>query len=231
MSRANGSRATPSWAMRMGWAIVLAVLTTACDAELGPRLPADRSVTTGDPCPPPCWQGIVPAETSREAAEAMLRASPFVWQEEIWTDGDNENGAMRFTSAGSSRWGESYVNWREGVVWSIGLAIGFPLGAAEVIDRFGEPEAVRSEFEGDPEHPQWVVWFYYPHRGVIFDLRIVGLDTTLRPSTPVARVLYTPPSDLERMINHVWGQMPTVVAQMLKDMHPWRGYGDAFSLY
>jgi hypothetical protein len=55
----------------------------------------DRSLFTGLPCAPPCWQGIVPGETTAEEAMQILRASPYVKQDNIEKTGTYALGALR----------------------------------------------------------------------------------------------------------------------------------------
>ena len=38
----------------------------------------DRSLITGEPCGPPCWQGIIPGETTEEETMTILHELPFV---------------------------------------------------------------------------------------------------------------------------------------------------------
>jgi hypothetical protein len=46
--------------------------------------PVDRSLLTGEPCQPPCWQGLTPGVSTQEEVEEFLRTSELVDQTSIF---------------------------------------------------------------------------------------------------------------------------------------------------
>lgn len=57
---------------KVGLLTALLAFITGCQVTL--EQPSDRSILTDEPCPAPCWQGIVPGETTIDEAVAILDA-------------------------------------------------------------------------------------------------------------------------------------------------------------
>lgn len=101
------------------------------DAEL-----MDVSLITGEPCEPPCWQGITPGETTEEEAMAILRTLFFV-------DGDTirVQGNTIYWHSDIENWpGGSVAIGDDGRVSYITYGLPYYLELQDLIDLRGEPD-------------------------------------------------------------------------------------------
>ncbi|HUW14593.1 MAG TPA: hypothetical protein VM537_33040, partial [Anaerolineae bacterium] len=59
--------------------VVLGVLILGLCVGCGePPPPVDTSLLTGEPCEPPCWQGLTPGESTEEDVAEFMKATRFV---------------------------------------------------------------------------------------------------------------------------------------------------------
>ena len=111
----------------------------------------DVSLLTGEPCGPPCWQGIIPGETTREEAMVILHDLSFTNDYVIRRQGnrisfysDIENwpgGAIEIRDddiVGNISYGIPYRLELRGLIASMGEPSGFTIG--EIGPTGGNPD-------------------------------------------------------------------------------------------
>lgn len=198
------------------------------------RTLVDRSLLTDIPCPAPCWQGIVPGETSRSQALQILRDSPYLRHDSLQESGTDENGGVTWQWDVPGRRLTSSISWQDGVVQSITLGLTYDLTVDQVIGKFGPPEAIDVIEGGTPEHNYWIIDLYYPHVGVQFKAYTPEFESSLEPSTEVGVAQFFVPTSLEERVSDVFGEGESaerIISRVMGLMRPWQGYGDLFEVY
>lgn len=193
------------------------------------------ALMTENPCAAPCWQGIIPGETSRTQALRLLKESPYVLQDSLREAGNSESGGVIWQWRTSGRRVEPGVSWQNDVVQTIILGLTHDLTVGQIIDKFGPPEALEVVTGGIPEHWYWIIILHYPHNGIEFQAYTVEYSNTLTPSTKVEVIHLFVPTSLEERVANKYGQdipdSQSLVSHVLNLMRPWKGYGDLFELY
>jgi hypothetical protein len=103
----------------------------------------DRSLTTGEPCMPPCWQGLVPGESTEEDVMAVLETAPFVEGGSIMRaqTSDGDEATIRWGSSASDlRTSAGVIYITNGRVSLIDIQIEYRLTRQELVSIIGEPD-------------------------------------------------------------------------------------------
>lgn len=189
----------------------------------------DRSLFTGRPCAPPCWQGIIPGETTAEEALQILQSSPYVKKRSVEETGSRALGGIWVYWKASS--GGVVIGLRDGLVHEIALNTPYRLTLGEVVEEFGPPEALVLYQAGLPEHPRWGISIYYPATGMEFAVEPAGSfrAPSLSPQNKQNGVRFVAPrSSLEGLLAELYAPYEEVY---LEHSRPWRGYGHIFEIY
>jgi hypothetical protein len=208
---------------RIAWTVLVVSLVTIGLAALTWSTPRavepveDRSLLTGVPCKPPCWNGITPGSAmSLQEVERIVRQTRGV-------------GSVRVSGASAIEWRwaraidepaaepcEIYVS--DGVVSYISLSIVPQVTVKDLIDMYGIPEVVSHGPRGLPEQPYYWLGMYYPTHGYHFHARLETYwDPVLLPSSRVTSVSYFPSyASVEDMLRTSY---PTA------RWAPWPGFG------
>jgi len=196
--------------------------------------PLDMSLLTGEPCEPPCWQGLTPGESTEEDVAEFMRTTRFVDARTVRrssytrvTRGGEEVAGVIVHWCGSSGLGTcSDFSIEEGVLKYIRMwpYPGVTLGG--LIDRYGPPEKYRAILQGFER--RWVdVTLFYPTHGFTTYLVLDYDDATPQPQTRVTSVWYLRAAPLERFLELRYeagsgGPTPGKLLELLRD---WQGYG------
>jgi hypothetical protein len=189
----------------------------------------DRSLFTGRPCAPPCWQGIIPGGTSAEEALQILQSSPYVKRKSIETTGSYGLGAIWAYWKASS--GGVVIGLQDGLVHDISLNTPYRLTLGEVVEEFGEPEALVLYQAGLSEHFRWGLTIYYPAKGIAFSTGTTGpfRDPSIKPSMQVGGVRFvSSQSSLKGLLAELYAPYEE---DYLEHSRRWRGYGRMFEIY
>ena len=208
---------------------VTAVLIAACVLC---QTPVDRSLLTGDPCEPPCWQGLTPGESTLEDVNEFMRTSGFVSPLTVHRSALRIAGGER---VGLSIWWQSNV-WgaggsnnfdiHGGVLDSITIHPHYDVTLGRLINRYGPPEKYVAFLPiGGPLY--YDVTLYYPAHGFTVHLALRYDDPTLRPETGVGSVWYFRAAPLEQFLElrREQGYSSSTPHEALQYMHDWQGYG------
>lgn len=123
----------------------------------------DTSLITGDPCEPPCWQGLVPALSTESEVRETLATLPHVDTLSIrrlpHEDGsvdiiwDSSISYQQYAD-GSTQRTDGAIGLSDGTVSYISIPLEFELSVQELVDLFGEPDGYFVYEYRDPHHPQ-----------------------------------------------------------------------------
>ena len=205
-----------------GLLVVVLVVCYVCSdrhQKLGP-LVAD--VLKETPCAAPCWQGIVPGQTTEQEAIDILfsDARPrYIKEPDIYRQDWGMETTIRWLTRGAKVppalsppgwWPQSAaplntVKIRDGIVDCIDLAFDAGLTAQMVIDKWGNPSRFSAEVYG-VEYIVARAGFFYPEQGINFGVYLDPRDDplVLNPNSQIVGAVFYPPMLLEQWLtsNH-----------------------------
>lgn len=190
--------------------------------------PVDGSLLSGDPCEPPCWQGLVPGVSTVQEVEDVLAASEYVKQDSV--ERERWGGF-------STIWWESTTSWASGsgrnaaviqgeMLQVLALCLDYELALEDIVERYGTPEKLwvtRTSLGG----AEVAVRLYYPGEGLIVALVLQPSNGyyELEPGSKVIVVRYFAPTSLEGLID-LGESVPFPPREYMDtDLADWRGYG------
>jgi hypothetical protein len=217
--------------LRVAMSLPLLILVASFGCRAAP--PPDASLLTGDPCEPPCWQGLTPGVSTEEEVYEFVRTSELVDQTTLYirnrTDDTGEvvgvavHWRSRANMAGVPRqFGNSFMV-RDGVVQAIMVFLDCEVTLADLLERYGEPHRWSVTWVS-LEMPDLDVTLYYPDHGFAAQLTLPADDTWLRPESSVDLVRYyvvVSPADFLELGPEA-GYFYAYEADSLRD---WQGYG------
>jgi hypothetical protein len=201
-------------------------------AGCGEPPPVDTSLLTGEPCEPPCWQGLVPGVSTEEEVDEFVRTSELVDQTTLFR-GDITRGTGQVVGVSVQWWSRADMagvprqfgndfTLEGGVLQYMTIFLDVEVTLEDLLERYGAPEKFTAWHEG-VEVSYVRVTLYYPNHGFTGTLTISRYEPQLRPETEVLRVWYFQPAPLEEFLELSRDiGYPTVSDEVLQD---WHGYG------
>lgn len=180
----------------------------------------DRSLITGQPCSPPCWQDITPGVTNQVDATNILRRSTFLDHTSLRVNGDSKDGGCLWEWIVPSKGMLPLMIWRNGTVSEIKLGLTYYVELQDAFNRYGPPEAITSVQGGNPEKWYWSVDLYYPHIGLELRIFTDDFSSEVTPHTEIVAVLYYAPKTLTERIIEKYGSDTSVFVRH------WEGFGE-----
>jgi hypothetical protein len=195
--------------------------------------PVDMSLLTGEPCVPPCWQGLTPGASTQEEADEFLRTNELVdtgclYQSDITLGSGKVVGVSLqwWSSANTAGVRREYPNEfrvKDGILQEIAVFLDCRVTVEDLLTRHGRPH--RWEV-------QWVsldtadidVFLYYPSRGFTARVRLPSLGASLDPASRVREVRYLAALNEEDFLSlgSLAGYFP---ADEVGSLREWGGYG------
>jgi len=148
-----------------------------------------KNILTELPCSPPCWQGIEPGTTvNRQALIYLLNGVPNITN-------IRENGlSVIWRWVNVSGYNSIYVNRRE-IVESISLTIDFDLTVDELINKYGNPDALNWVISGTSGNYYTTINLYYPKNGFYCSVYSEANDRPIiGQNSRVYEITYLPPT-------------------------------------
>jgi hypothetical protein len=207
-----------------------ALLIAAC-VGCGEPPPLDTSLLTGEPCEPPCWQGLTPGESTEEDVAEFMRTTRFVdtrtvYRGRITRAGEVVGVSIQWRSTFGGGRGYNSFDIHAGVLSHITIHPDYDLTLERLIGRHGPPEKYNANLSGYER--QWIdVTLYYPTHGFTVYLVLYPNDATLRPDSSVESVWYFRAAQLGRFLELGWeaGRFGSVPAPGEEFGRDWQGYG------
>ena len=213
--------------------VSLGLLILGLCAGCGEPPPLDTSFLTGEPCEPPCWQGLTPGESTEEDVGEFIRATRFVDTRTIYRGRITRGGEVvgvsiqwRSTAARSRNVESNSFDIDTGVLEHITIYPDYELTLERLMERYGPPEKYVANLSGYER--QWVdVTLFYPTHGFTVYLALRPDDPTLRPESRVARVWYFRAASMERFIELQCeaGYLGGSPEKSLESLRDWPGFG------
>lgn len=192
-----------------------------CSCAPKPEPLVAQGLLTGEPCSPPCWQGLVPGKSAEAEIDEFLRTSEYVGP-------GVERGryAGRLEIRWHPRWphrGENTFYLQDGVLQMMRVHIDSRVTLGQLVDRYGPPDKLTAGRR---------VLLFHHALGMMLELPDV---IELTPQTEIVAVEYYEPASLQDvLVAHAWGKgkpltedQREVLRQWLRGWHDWEEYGSA----
>jgi hypothetical protein len=182
-------------------------------------------------CRPPCWEGIIPGETSYDEALSIVENIPFVNDEGYFRVDDDFRGISWVSGDGSTAviyLYDSKVDFMRLNFSTKNYEIeGIDLGS--LMNHYGEPDG----YEYYPSDDHYAITVYYPVLGLVFVV-YQGLDEPISEDMHVSHVYFLYPMDpiefpitfhnmYKRMITEMYTLFtPKITKSPYQD---WEGFG------
>ena len=181
--------------------LMAALLLSACGGEvnlLDETKLRDVSLMTGDPCEAPCWQGIIPGETSYRDAKLIIEGDA---RFKIVEEPDPQEGspARSFTFAEGDNPGCCQLVSRDGEsVTSFLLQTAPIMTFGPIFDRYGEPSYGIGEQVNDEQG--YVALMYTDRSLVVYAFVEKPTHGSLSTSSQIIGVLYLGESEQQQLL-------------------------------
>jgi len=197
--------------------------------------PIEMSLLTGDPCEPPCWQGLTPGQSTEDDVLEFLRSSRFVDTRTIYRAALSRGGQVvgtsiqwRSTAARRSNVDNNDFAIEGGVLRDMIIYPDYDVTLESLLQRYGPPDKFHVMVTG--RHvPELRVTLFYPTRGFTATLELPADELVLRPETNVIQVWYSEAGPLETFIelgiSYVGTYLGTTPEQWSQSLRDWPGYG------
>ena len=234
-----------NWNTGSGWARTRTVLAgcfaaaamavTSCRPMQEPLVA--KSLLDGEPCGPPCWQGLVPGASTEQEVHRVLATSRYVDAASVYTDRAWGTAAIRWQrSFGGESW--NLFNVQDTVLQVMRMDIDSEVTLQQILDAHGHPDKFHAGtlFSG----PVVVaVDLFYREPGMMVGVELSTGDPNLTPQTRALQIWYFEPAPLDDVLTTiVWkkdepldDQQLELLEQWLEGWHDWRGYGPVEPTY
>jgi hypothetical protein len=224
--------------MRTQLVATLVLLCLGLCAGCGEPPPLDRSLLTGEPCEPPCWQGLTPGESTLEEVDEFIRTSGFVntrtmYRVRMTRGGEVVEVDISWDSAAGGFGPHNSFRVQGGVLKDITIRPDYALTLEQIFERYGPPEKYHAILQEVEVRFADITLFYPAHGFIVYlsrrpDCTDSGApEITLAPESQVGSVWYFRAAPLERFLElrdeAGYGGPPP--DRILESLHDWEGYG------
>jgi hypothetical protein len=198
----------------------------------------DRGLLHGEPCNPPCWEGITPGISSKEDVVHIfdqLQLEGRIISYTLWNYRAEWASGATYVTFDGEHVGDLQIHYD--------YLRGFDYRVKQIIERFGEPEAyaVFTDFERDNcpcdnwddfeiyAHPSSSGYFLYPSQGVTVLVKIPdGYTGCVCPEMKTAAFYYYQPRSLTNALQE--SNSPAFGWADWSGEHivTWHGYGPGY---
>jgi hypothetical protein len=168
--------------------------------------PVDRSLLTGEPCQPPCWQGLMPGVSTEDQVNEFLRTSPFVQRTTIYRGRVTRSGEMAgvsidWLSTANVQGAHAVNSFRVegGVLRDIIVYLDSKATLKELLEVYGPPDGFSAGLTG-VESTRVDVVLLYPEHGFIAFLSLPAHDPSLQPDSVLSWLWYFRAAPLDRFL-------------------------------
>jgi len=125
----------------------------------------------GTPCKPPCWEGVIPGQTTASEATKILNASPIVLRAEMTTTTKtSDNGIVLWSWLDGQSGGQAYYHARspEQTIYTIAPYFPKPFALRKIIQVYGEPSDILARAYHNPDNSiASDVSIFYRSQGIV----------------------------------------------------------------
>ncbi|MBN1120923.1 MAG: hypothetical protein JXJ17_07575 [Anaerolineae bacterium] len=155
------------------------------------------SMSIDEPCLPPCWNGLIPNESTEDEVKATLSDLEMIDSQSIeyFYSEDNDEIDVRWDSAlvDNSIYG-GRIEITNGVLDQIEIVVEYELSVQELLDVLGAPDFYEIVPFG-AESLDKVVRFLWLENGLLVSLNEFPPGTRIRSDMLVVRLIYSTPGE------------------------------------
>jgi hypothetical protein len=195
--------------------------------------PLALSLLTGEPCEPPCWQGLTPGESTEQDVYEFVQTSELVDRCGGIFCSDITTAAAGVIGV-SIQWGSTHgrgggdFNIQDGVLEDMFIYPSYHLTLEDLIERYGPPDKFHVMVTG-LHVPALEVTLFYPSYGFTADLELPVDEPVLRPESSIVRLWHSRAGPLETFIelgiSYLGSYLGTSPEQWSESLRDWPGYG------
>lgn len=213
----------------LSFPLLIVAMSVGCRASA----PVDTSLLTGEPCEPPCWQGLTPGVSTEEEVNEFVWTSELVDRTTLFR-GDITRGTgevvgvtvqwwSRADTAGVPRQFGNDFGIEGGVLQDMMIWLDCEVTLEDLLSRYGPPHKWSTSWVA-PDVPDVDVVLYYPNHGFTASLTLPADDVWLRPDSNVDLVRYYPVVPLEDFLQ-LGPELGYFYAYEEESLREWQGYG------
>lgn len=185
------------------FAVLIAVVLTACAPPinlLDENNLHDTSLLSGDPCEAPCWNGIVPGETSFRDAMIMVEDDArFTNVEEVELEDATDERLFSFAE-GEGNTCCQVLSESGGIIDSMLLFLAPEITVGEILEKFGEPTYLLGD---TPSEDQGFMLLVFPDVPLVVYAFVAGsAEGEISASSELIGVLYLTDEAMQRLIDN-----------------------------
>jgi hypothetical protein len=223
-----------SYARRRFLVVVLLILSGMVGGcALRRPAPVDRSILTDAPYAAPCWQGIVPGQTTADEAFQILTELGHRPRRGEWGSYIGWYSAAEYHDDELMHGPNSLDSLQiAGPIAYLRTAVEFELSARDILHKYGLPEAYRvyesmGTLSEGGHTPIVVVLLYYVQQGLLFESWILisvppGETVTIDADMKLDWIYYLPPTSAERLMEDN-PRLKRVISED-KPLQDWHGF-------
>jgi hypothetical protein len=212
---------------------IILLSLSACTST---RFGIDSSLFTEEPCKAPCWQKLIPGQsTNQDVEEFLTNLSATEWPGRRMHNYESGCVQIRVTDAISSEEVRAALDFNIEADKLTFIQSDHPEmpKLQEITDHFGKPEYIKAVLAVGPDGSLYILEVYYPSKGVAFTLSPNQDDIDyIRPDMQIDAIQYFATGDLlsyftVRYSCDIGQQSASKLAQdqISKYIQPWSGYG------
>ena len=216
--------------------ILPGLLLSSCGPRCRSQVPAlldgadptliDKSVITHEPCAPPCWQGLMPRQSTDEEVLVTLKDLPFVDQSSIvYSEGYAISWHSSLSNSSADRFGIVSLD-EDGFVILVSTPLEYELTLQELISSLGPPDLFAIS-RTRRSNCHWAS-MYWLEAGLEAETHL-GLTPqdgqVVTPDTLVSIVTYfRSATNVEDYLTSIIDLESDMVLEQSQDFHEWDGY-------
>ena len=206
----------------------LAAIACLCSCAPEPEALVAQGLLTGEPCGPPCFQGLVPGSSTEDDVRQFLRSGDYaVGPYAVFQRTHGGVLVMMWDRRGLGGQKNEF-QIQDDVLSLMSMYVDSDVTLEQVVNRYGAP----SKFEAGLNlsgRVYTLVSLFYREDGMMLDLYLYDNVPQLKPETEVARVWYFEAVPLDEAIATLQGKKGQALEdfelQWLEYWHDWEGYG------
>lgn len=185
------------------FAVLIAIVLTACAPPinlLDENNLKDTSLLSGDPCEAPCWNGIVPGETTFRDAMIMVEDDArFTNVEEVDLEDATEERLFSFAQ-GEGNTCCQVLSESGGIIDSMLLFLAPEITVGDILEKFGEPTYLLGD---TPSEDQGFILLVFPDVPLVVYAFVAGsAEGEISGTSEIIGVLYLTDEAMQRLIDN-----------------------------
>jgi hypothetical protein len=205
--------------------LVLIATVNSCTVTQEPLVV--QGLLTGEPCSPPCFQGLVPGSSTEDDVRQFLRSGEYAVGPYAVIERSQQGVLVLKWDRRGLGGQKNEFQIQDDVLTLMGMYVDSDVTLEQVVNQYGAPDksAANLNMSG---RVYTLVGLFYREVGMILDLYLYDDVPQLKPDTKVARVWYFEPVSLDEAIAVLAGKKGQALEdfeqEQLGHWRDWQGY-------